>query len=90
MEIAEFELVIAEFELKTSAVGRRQSNQTSPKFNVEALKNPQSCHNFVNGLRDRTAILNPNGTINEMWMNIKTAFIETGKENVPKTPPKQQ
>jgi len=79
-------LVIAEFQLKTAAVRRRQSNQTSPKFNVEALKNPESCHNFVNGLRDRTTTLNPNGTINEMWGNIKTAFIETGLENVPKTP----
>jgi len=79
-------LVIADFQLKTHAVRRRQSNQTSPKFNVEALKNPESCHNFVNALRDRTTTLNSNGTIDEMWGNIKTAFIETGLEHVPKTP----
>ena len=79
-------LVVAEIQLKTAAVRRRQSIQTrTPRFNVEKLKNPTVCQDFSNSLRDREATLNANGTIDELWGNIKQIFIETGLDHVPST-----
>lgn len=77
-------LVVASLQLRTAAVQRRLLNQTRiPKFDVNGLKDPSTCRNFVNKLRDRTATSNNLISINDRWDHIKKAFIDTGLENVP-------